>query len=314
FVAKVVGLEGRFAGELVVKMRDCRKVGYSHGENSGLNEHTLNRYKSRLVANGSSQQLGVDFDETFIPVVKPTTIRTLLSFAVSRQWPIHQLDVKNAFLNVRSKHLVLGFSGLRGTPFGLDSLIVNVIHRCLCIHKYLRVVLSQKKYALYLLEHATMVHCNASRTPVDTDSKQGQDGVLVQDPTLYRNLAGGLQEPHFAALKRILRYVKVTLDFGLHLYASDTTSLVGYTDADWAGRLSTRSAEAEYRGVTNIVAETSWLHNLLRELHSPLLKATLVYCDNYAYIFTKGLPSALFEDFRSSLSVRLPPAPTARAY
>ncbi|GKE52798.1 ribonuclease H-like domain-containing protein [Tanacetum coccineum] len=60
---------------------------------------TLSRYKARLVANGSSQQLGVDFDETFSPVIKPATIRMILSLVVSRQWPIHQLDVKNAFLN-----------------------------------------------------------------------------------------------------------------------------------------------------------------------------------------------------------------------
>ncbi|GKA33895.1 ribonuclease H-like domain-containing protein [Tanacetum coccineum] len=59
----------------------------------------LSRYKARLVANGSSQLLGVDFDETYSPVVKPATIHTVLSLAVSRKWPIHQLDVKNAFLN-----------------------------------------------------------------------------------------------------------------------------------------------------------------------------------------------------------------------
>nr|GEZ85960.1 ribonuclease H-like domain-containing protein [Tanacetum cinerariifolium] len=78
--------------------------------------------------------------------------------------------------------------------------------------------------------------------------------------------------------------------------------------------------DAEYRGVVNAIAETYWLQNLLCELHT----ATLVYCDNdiarvlhvpshyqYAYIFTNGLPSALFEKFLISLSVRCPPAQTA---
>ncbi|GKF45671.1 ribonuclease H-like domain-containing protein, partial [Tanacetum coccineum] len=207
-------------------------------------------------------------------------------------------------------------------------------------------------------------------TPVDTESKLGPEGVHVQDPTLYCSLVGGLQyltftrldlsyavqqillythdprEPHFASLKRILRYVRGTIDFGLQLYVSTTTSLVGYTNIDWAAKrqhtLSRSSAEVEYRGVANVAVETAWLCNLLHELHSPLSIATLVYCDNvsaiymsanpfqhqrtkhikidihfvrdmvtagqvrvlhvpsrylYASIFTKGLPSALFEKF-----------------
>nr|GFC92505.1 ribonuclease H-like domain-containing protein [Tanacetum cinerariifolium] len=60
---------------------------------------SLSRYKDRLVANGSSQQFGVDCGDTFSPVIKLATIRTILSVALSRNWPIHQLDVKNAFLN-----------------------------------------------------------------------------------------------------------------------------------------------------------------------------------------------------------------------
>nr|GEW02879.1 ribonuclease H-like domain-containing protein [Tanacetum cinerariifolium] len=60
---------------------------------------TLSRYKAHLVANGSSQQLGIDCDETFSLVVKPATIHTVLSLAVSHKWPIHQLDIKNTFLN-----------------------------------------------------------------------------------------------------------------------------------------------------------------------------------------------------------------------
>ncbi|GJR38914.1 ribonuclease H-like domain-containing protein [Tanacetum coccineum] len=50
---------------------------------------SLSRYKARLVANGHSQQQGIDCDETFSPVVKPVTIRTVLSLAISRNWPIH---------------------------------------------------------------------------------------------------------------------------------------------------------------------------------------------------------------------------------
>nr|GEX31986.1 ribonuclease H-like domain-containing protein [Tanacetum cinerariifolium] len=80
---------------------------------------------ARLVGNGSSQQFGVDFDQTFSPVVKPATIRTVFSLAVSRLF------------------------------------------------------LSQRKYALQLLERAHMVHCNPSRTPVDTESNLGPDGVPV---------------------------------------------------------------------------------------------------------------------------------------
>ncbi|GJU86270.1 ribonuclease H-like domain-containing protein [Tanacetum coccineum] len=356
---------------------------------------TLSRYKARLVANGSNQQHGVDFDETFSPVVKPATIHTVLSLDVSRQWPIHQLDVKNAFLNgdlsetvymhqppgfVDSRYpnhvclLQRSLYGLKQAPRAwfqrfagyatragfspsrcdsslfiytqgsqvaylliyVDDIILTASSPVLLqqivdsLHKEFDMTdlgalnyflgisvvrhptglfLSQKKYARQLLERAHMVNCNPSRTPIDTDSKLGPDGVPVQDPTLYRSLAGGLQ---------YLTFTRPDLSYAVQqLYASATTSLVGYTDADWAGCPSTRmstsgycvflgdnllswsakrqhtisrsSAEAEYRGVSN-VAETAWIRNLLRELHSPLLTATLVYCDNVSAVYMSANP------------------------
>ncbi|GKB99135.1 ribonuclease H-like domain-containing protein [Tanacetum coccineum] len=138
----------------------------------GLLYGTLSRYKARLVANGSTQVDGIEVDETFSPVVKPGTIRTVLSLATSRHWPVHQLDVKNSFL-----HEI--FLWVEASPSGL--------------------VLA-RKYVVEILERAHMVNCKPSRTPVDTESQLGDDVDPVYDLTLYRSLAGSLQCSIFVSI------------------------------------------------------------------------------------------------------------------
>ena len=354
---------------------------------------TLSRYKARWVCRGFSQQHGIDYDETFSPVVKPSTIRTILSIAVSSSWPIHQLDVKNAFLNgtlndtvycqqplgfedsslpnhvcLLNKSLyglkqaprawfqrfstfvqTIGFTPSRSdyslfvynadghiaylllyvddivltasSPTFLTHLISLLQHEFAMtdlgsLHHFLGIAvsrdptglfLSQRQYSLDILTRAGMLDCQPSKTPVDPAIKLSSAGEPFSDPTLYRSLTGALQYltitrpelsfavqqdclymhdpkiPHFNHVKRILRYLKGTLDHGLHINTSAPTTLTAYSDADWAGCPDTRrstsgycvflgnnliswsskrqitvsrsSAEAEYRAV----AETVWL-------------------------------------------------------
>src|SRR5256886_17106904 len=62
-------------------------------------EGKVDRYKARLVAKGYSQTYGIDYDETFAPVAKMSTVRTLVSCATNFNWALLQLDVKNVFLH-----------------------------------------------------------------------------------------------------------------------------------------------------------------------------------------------------------------------
>uniref|UniRef100_A0A2N9GIX5 Reverse transcriptase Ty1/copia-type domain-containing protein n=1 Tax=Fagus sylvatica TaxID=28930 RepID=A0A2N9GIX5_FAGSY len=60
---------------------------------------SIERHKARLVAKGFHQQPGLDYDETYSSVIKPTTVRTVLSLAISSGWSLRQIDIRNAFLH-----------------------------------------------------------------------------------------------------------------------------------------------------------------------------------------------------------------------
>jgi hypothetical protein len=64
-----------------------------------LSDGTFDRYKARWVLRGFTQHPGVDYNETFSPVLKPATVCMVLALTASRTWPIQQLDVKNTFLH-----------------------------------------------------------------------------------------------------------------------------------------------------------------------------------------------------------------------
>ncbi|GJZ32392.1 ribonuclease H-like domain-containing protein [Tanacetum coccineum] len=144
---------------------------------------TLSRYKARLVANGSSQQLDVNFDETLSLVVKPATIRTVLKLALSCKWPIHQLDVKNAFLNGD-----LSETGSQVTYLLIyvDDIILTTSYPAL-----LQQIIDSlhSEFDMTDLE-ALNYFLGISAAVVDMESKLGLEGVPIQDNlSLYARFA-----------------------------------------------------------------------------------------------------------------------------
>jgi hypothetical protein len=131
--------------------------------------------------------------------------------------------------------------------------------------------LSQETYALDLLERAGMLECKFITTPVDSTSKlSAKSSDPVADPTEYHSIAGGLQyltftqpdiqyavqqiclhmhDPqanHLLLVKRVLRYIRGTTDYGLTMYRHTSNKLTAYSDADWAGCPDTCCSTAGY--------------------------------------------------------------------
>jgi hypothetical protein len=131
--------------------------------------------------------------------------------------------------------------------------------------------LHQRTYTLDILKRAVMVDCKPCTTPVDLQAKlAGDSGPPVEDASQFWSIAGALQyltftwpditydvqqiclqmhdprEPHLMAMKRILRYLQVTPDYGLLLRHSSSSDLVVYMDTDWVGCLDTRCSMSSY--------------------------------------------------------------------
>ncbi|GJW22257.1 ribonuclease H-like domain-containing protein [Tanacetum coccineum] len=223
---------------------------------------TLSCYKARLVANGSSQQLGVDFDETFSSVVKSAIICTVLSLAVSRQWSIHKLDVKNAFLNgdlfkTVYMHQPPGFVDSRYPYHGsqvaylliyVDDIILttsspDLLQQIIAsLHNEGFVFFLRRSMLYSSFERAHMVNCNPS------------GHQLIQSPNWVRKRYAFICNVARAAPLLALQTYLATCSGGIWEFWATVVRFVWgyylsgsvYIDADWSGCPSTRSSTSGY--------------------------------------------------------------------
>ncbi|KAL0402265.1 UNVERIFIED_CONTAM: Retrovirus-related Pol polyprotein from transposon RE1 [Sesamum latifolium] len=421
---ELAALERNQTWELVPKPNDVKPISCKWVYKiKRRTDGSIERHKARLVARGFSQQYGLDYDETFSPVAKLTTVRVLLALAASKNWNLWQMDVKNAFLHGELDREIYmnqptGFLNLdhpeyvcklRKALYGLkqaprawygkiveflthggylmisadSSLFIKAKERKLAVvlvyvddliitgdyeEEVLQtkenlsvrfqmkelghlkhflglevdlcetgMFLHQQKYSRDLLKKFGMLKCKSISTPVEPHAKMcAHEGQDLEDATMYRKLVGSLiyltltrpdisfavgvmslymqnpKKPHLEAVRRILRYMKGTLSYGIMFQKCDACRLVGYCDADYAGDHDTRRSttgyifmlgsgavswcskrqptvslsmtEAEYRAAAMAAQEITWLVQLLKELHQPIEYGVPLYCDNLSVI------------------------------
>lgn len=135
---------------------------------------------------------------------------------------------------------------------------------------------------------------------------------IVQSVSMLSRFMSNPTKTHFAAAKRVLRYLKGMKNVGLKYTKEENNNLVGYVDSDWAGSLDDRrsttgylfclgtkpiswsskkqgtvalsSAEAEYIAANEAIREAVWLRRLLLELQQKVAHPTTVFCDNQSAI------------------------------
>ncbi|XP_019099586.1 PREDICTED: uncharacterized protein LOC109132433 [Camelina sativa] len=204
--------------------------------------------------------------------------------------------------------------------------------------------LNQHKYAEDLLLAASMADCAPASTPLPLELQKvkGQDDLFDQ-PTHFRSLAGKLQYltltrpdiqfavnlvcqrmhaptvADFSLLKRIIRYIKGTVDFGISFSKNADFTLRAYSDSDYAGcqttsrstggfctflgnnliswsakrqnSVSRSSTEAEYRCLSDTAAEVNWIKDMLDNIGMPLTHAPELYCDNLSAVYLSANPT-----------------------
>ncbi|GAU22960.1 hypothetical protein TSUD_247040 [Trifolium subterraneum] len=261
---EIESIERNNTWELVDLPHGKRAIGVKWVYKVKLNpKGEITRHRARLVVKGFLQKEGIGFNEVFAPVARMETIRLVTALTHHNNWSMHQMDVKCAFLNgpldeevyvvqppgfivkedeskVYKLHKAL--YGLKQAPRAwnkrIDKFLGDIgFSKCAIEHGV--VDTTSNKYASEILKIFEMDQCNPALTPSEPRLQLSRETEEKDvDSTEYRRLIA----------KRILRYIKGTMDYGIVFNKPNKRSieLIGYTDSNWCGDKDDRKSTTGY--------------------------------------------------------------------
>nr|GEV76253.1 retrotransposon protein, putative, unclassified [Tanacetum cinerariifolium] len=217
------------------------------------------RNKARLVAQGYTQEEGIDYDEVFAPVLRIKAIRLFLDYASFKNFMVYQMDVKSAFLyeKIEEEELCTSFEKLMHDKFQMSSMgELTSSWNC----KDEGIFISQDKYVAEILKKFGFFEVKTASKPMETQKPllKDKDGEEV-DVHIYRSMIGSLMyltslrpdimfvvcacaryqvNPKVSQLhvvKKIFRYLKGQPKLSLWYPKDSPFDLMAYTDSDYAG-------------------------------------------------------------------------------
>nr|GEV25090.1 retrovirus-related Pol polyprotein from transposon TNT 1-94 [Tanacetum cinerariifolium] len=226
------------------------------------------RNKARLVAQGHTQEDGIDYEEAFAPVARVEAIRLFLAYASVMVFMVYQMDFKNAFLyeTIKEEVYVCQPPGFEDPDH--PEKVFKVVKALYGLHQAPRAW--YETLANYLLENSFQRERKLACTPIDTEKPllKDPDGEDV-DVHTYRSMIGSLmyltssrpdimfavcacvrfqvtpKASHLHAVKRILRYLKGKPHLGLWYLKDSRFDLVAYSNSDYAGASLDRKSTTE---------------------------------------------------------------------
>nr|GEV17777.1 retrovirus-related Pol polyprotein from transposon TNT 1-94 [Tanacetum cinerariifolium] len=235
------------------------------------------RNKARLVAVGYSQQEGIDYDETFAPVIRIKAIRLFLAYAAYKDFTVYQMDVKTAFMNGILKEEVyvsqpLGFVSKQypDNVYALNKAMYG---------------LKQAPRAWYDVLSQFLIESGFQKVPTPMVEQAKVKLDLVGKPVDhidYRNMIGSLMYVT-STVKRIFRYLKGTINLGLWYPKDSAFDLTAYSDVDHAGCHLDKKTESKYVTVSGCCAQVLWMRTQLTD-YGFFYDKVPIYCDSKSAI------------------------------